>query len=82
MNEHHLRRLFARERRVQLQYSSIFPKPLINAYLAAEDKTFWTHGGVDYTGLVGAAFDYVIKIGSGERARGARRLPSKSPRTS
>ncbi len=50
--------------------SAIFPKPLINAYLAAEDKTFWTHGGVDITGFAGAVFDYVTKIGSGERAKG------------
>ena len=60
---------YARERRVQLRFAD-FPKPMINAFLSAEDKTFWTHGGVDYTGLAGAVFDYVTKIGSGERARG------------
>jgi len=60
---------YARERRVQLRFVD-FPRPLINAYLSAEDKTFWTHGGVDYTGLIGAVFDYVTKIGSGERAKG------------
>ncbi|HVR89560.1 MAG TPA: transglycosylase domain-containing protein [Novosphingobium sp.] len=60
---------YARERRVQLRFVD-FPKPLINAYLAAEDKTFWSHGGVDYPGLVGAVVDYVSKVGSGERARG------------
>ncbi len=60
---------YARERRVQLQFRD-FPKPLINAYLSAEDKTFWTHGGVDITGLIGAVLDYVTKIGSGKRAKG------------
>ncbi|MCK9542567.1 MAG: transglycosylase domain-containing protein [Novosphingobium sp.] len=60
---------YARERRVQLRFAD-FPTPLINAFLSAEDKTFWTHGGVDYTGLAGAAMDYVAKIGSGRRARG------------
>src|SRR5262245_51885280 len=60
---------YARERRVQLRFVD-FPKPLINAFLAAEDKTFWTHGGVDYTGLVGAVIDYASKLGSGERAKG------------
>src|SRR5262245_26424761 len=44
---------YARERRVQLRFVD-FPKPLINAFLSAEDKTFWSHGGVDYTGLAGA----------------------------
>ncbi|PLK25786.1 penicillin-binding protein 1A [Novosphingobium sp. TH158] len=60
---------YARERRVQLRFVD-FPKPVINAFLSAEDKTFWTHGGVDYTGLAGAVVDYVTKIGSGERAKG------------
>lgn len=60
---------YARERRVQLRYVD-FPKPVINAFLSAEDKTFWSHGGVDYTGLVGAVIDYATKLGSGERARG------------
>ena len=60
---------YARERRVQLRFAD-YPKPVINAFLSAEDKTFWTHGGVDYLGLAGAVVDYVTKLGSGERARG------------
>ncbi len=60
---------YARERRVQLRYVD-FPKNLVNAYLSAEDKTFWSHGGVDFGGLAGAVVDYASKIGSGERARG------------
>jgi penicillin-binding protein 1A len=59
----------ARERRVQLRFVD-FPKPLINAFLSAEDKTFWTHGGVDYTGLAGAVVDYISKLGTGRRAKG------------
>lgn len=60
---------YARERRVQLRYVD-FPKQLVDAYLSAEDKTFWTHGGVDFGGLAGAVFDYATKLGSGERAKG------------
>jgi len=60
---------YARERRVQLRFVD-FPKPLINAYLSAEDKTFWTHGGIDYPGFAGAVLDYVSKLGSGQRAVG------------
>jgi len=60
---------YARERRVQLNFDD-FPEPLINAFLSAEDKTFWSHGGVDLTGLAGAVIDYVSKLGSGERAKG------------
>jgi len=60
---------FARERRVELAYEE-FPPILIRAFLAAEDKTFFSHNGLDYTGLFGAVIDYVSKMGSGERARG------------
>ena len=60
---------YARERRVQLRFVD-FPKPLINAYLSAEDKTFWTHGGVDFGGLAGAVVDYIAKFGSDKRAKG------------
>ena len=60
---------YARERRVQLQYVD-FPTQLIEAYLAAEDKTFFSHGGVDLSGTANAVFDYASKMGSGERAVG------------
>jgi penicillin-binding protein 1A len=60
---------YARERRVQLRFVD-FPKQLIDAFLSAEDKTFWTHGGVDYFGLAGAVVDYASKLGSGDRAKG------------
>ena len=60
---------YARERRVQLQYED-FPPQLIEAFLAAEDKTFFTHGGVDFLGTMGAVVDYARKAGSDERAVG------------
>lgn len=58
---------YARERRVQLEYAD-FPKTLIHAYLAAEDKTFFSHGGIDYPGIVSAVFDNIF---SDKRSRGA-----------
>ncbi len=60
---------YARERRIELSYAE-YPPLLIRAFLAAEDKTFFDHGGVDYPGLAGAVIDYVSKIGSGKRAKG------------
>jgi penicillin-binding protein 1A len=60
---------FARERRVELAFDE-FPPQLIHAFISAEDKTFFSHGGIDFPGLIGAVFDYVTKIGSGQRARG------------
>jgi penicillin-binding protein 1A len=58
---------YARERRVQLEYAD-FPKTLVHAYLAAEDKTFFSHGGIDYPGVVSAIFDNIF---SDKRSRGA-----------
>jgi len=60
---------YARERRVQLRFVD-YPSQIIDSFLAAEDRTFWTHGGVDYTGLAGAVVDYASKLGSGTRAKG------------
>jgi penicillin-binding protein 1A len=58
---------YARERRVQLEYADFKPL-LIRAYLSAEDKTFFSHGGIDYIGVVGAIFDNLFSSG---RSRGA-----------
>ncbi|MEY3635046.1 MAG: hypothetical protein RLZZ61_1456 [Pseudomonadota bacterium] len=58
---------YARERRVQLEYAD-FPKTLVHAYLAAEDKTFFSHGGIDYPGIASAIFDNIV---SDKRSRGA-----------
>ena len=44
---------YARERRVQLAYEE-FPTTLIHAFLSAEDKTFFEHGGIDYPGIASA----------------------------
>ncbi len=44
---------YARERRVELSYAE-YPPMLVRAFLAAEDRTFFEHHGVDYPGIVGA----------------------------
>jgi penicillin-binding protein 1A len=58
---------YARERRVQLEYAD-FPKLLVRTYMAAEDKTFFEHGGIDYPGIASAIFANVFSSG---RSRGA-----------
>ena len=61
---------FARERRVELNYDE-YPPLVVNAFISAEDKTFFTHGGIDYPGLVGAVGDFALKKATGgARARG------------
>ena len=44
---------YARERRVQLSYAE-YPPLLVRAFLAAEDRTFFEHHGVDYPGIAAA----------------------------
>jgi penicillin-binding protein 1A len=60
---------FARERRVELAYDE-YPPVVVQAFISAEDKTFFSHGGLDYPGLVGAVFDYSRKSVTGGRAKG------------
>jgi len=61
---------FARERRVNLSYDEI-PPIVVQAFISAEDKTFFSHHGIDYTGLLGAVADYAAKtVTGGGRARG------------
>ena len=60
---------YERERRVELQFRDL-PPQLMNAYISAEDETFWSHGGIDAGGFFNAVVDYMSKLGSGERAVG------------
>jgi penicillin-binding protein 1A len=61
---------YARERRLYLPIQAV-PKLVINAFLAAEDKNFYEHGGIDYTGMARAAMLYAQNLGSGRRPQGA-----------
>ena len=61
---------FARERRVELSYEE-YPPMVVQAFISAEDKTFFSHGGLDYPGLIGAVFDFTTKTATGGgRAKG------------
>ena len=55
---------FARERRVELAFDE-YPPVVVQAFISAEDKTFFTHGGLDYPGLIKAVFNYSISSASG-----------------
>jgi len=61
---------YAKERRLYLPIQAV-PKLVINAFLAAEDKNFYEHGGIDYTGMARAAVLYAQNLGSGRRPQGA-----------
>ena len=45
---------YSKERRLYLPIQAV-PKLVINAFLAAEDKNFYEHGGIDYFGMARAA---------------------------
>jgi penicillin-binding protein 1A len=61
---------YARERRLYLPIQAI-PKMVLNAFIAAEDKTFYEHGGLDFSGIARAGLAYVQNYGSGRRPQGA-----------
>src|SRR5690242_7473688 len=61
---------YSKERRLYLPIQAV-PKMVINAFLAAEDKNFYEHGGLDFTGLARAAVLYAQNFGSNRRPQGA-----------
>ncbi len=61
---------YAVQRRVFVPVSTM-PKLVKDAFLAAEDKNFYSHPGVDLLGVVRAAVSNVRNIGSGRRPEGA-----------
>jgi len=61
---------YAKERRLYLPIQAV-PKLVINAFLAAEDKNFYEHGGIDYTGMARAGVLYLQNFGSNRRPQGA-----------
>ena len=53
---------YAEERRLFVPIGQM-PKLMIEAFISAEDKTFFTHGGLDWQGIASAALRYVqVKI--------------------
>ena len=61
---------YSKERRLYLPIQAI-PKSVINAFLAAEDKNFYEHGGIDFAGMARAAILYAQNYGSNRRPQGA-----------
>src|SRR5215813_7414528 len=61
---------YAKERRLYLPIQAV-PKLVINCFLAAEDKNFYEHGGIDYSGMARAALLYAQNYGSNRRPQGA-----------
>ncbi|HEY4547092.1 MAG TPA: penicillin-binding protein 1A [Pedomonas sp.] len=62
--------VFQRERRVYTSYEEI-PELVRHAFISAEDKTFYSHSGLDYAGIARAVVTNVRNMGSDKRLVGA-----------
>src|SRR5713226_9357210 len=49
---------YARERRLYMPIQAV-PKLVTNAFISAEDKNFYEHGGIDFSGIARATVLYV-----------------------
>lgn len=61
---------YAKERRLYLPIQAV-PKMVINAFISAEDKNFYEHGGLDFQGIARAGILYLQNLGSSRRPQGA-----------
>ncbi len=61
---------YARERRIFVPIN-VVPKMVIQAFLAAEDRRFYEHGGFDFTGIARALYKNFQNWGRGRRLEGA-----------
>ena len=60
---------FSRERRIYVPYDQI-PPHMVQAIMAAEDRNFFQHGGVDAMGLTRAMMKNVLNAAQGRRLEG------------
>ncbi len=60
---------FGKERRIFVPYDQI-PQRVVKAFLAAEDHSFFQHGGIDVQGLGRAMGRDVLRLAHGDRLQG------------
>ena len=61
---------FSKEKRIFVPYEAI-PDNVINSFLSAEDKNFFSHPGVDAKGVIRATINNIRNILSSKRLEGA-----------
>ena len=61
---------FSQEKRIFVPYGSI-PQNVINAFLSAEDKNFFSHPGVDAKGVLRAILNNIKNVMTSKRLEGA-----------
>lgn len=75
-NDRRIGELFS-ERRTFVPYDKI-PPIVIDSFIAAEDNGFWTHGGIDYIGMVRAFF---TNLKAGKTKQGASTITQQVVKT-
>ncbi len=61
---------FSKEKRIFVPYEAI-PKNVINSFLSAEDKNFFSHPGVDAKGVMRAVINNINNVLTSKRLEGA-----------
>jgi penicillin-binding protein 1A len=75
-NDRRIGEIFS-ERRTMVAYDKV-PPIVVDAFVAAEDNTFWTHGGVDYWGMFRAL---VANLRAGHTKQGASTITQQVVKT-
>ena len=57
------------------------PEQVANAFIAAEDRNFWTHSGLDYVGIARAVVQNAGRIADGRRLIGASTITQQVAKT-
>ena len=68
---------FATERRIIIPIEEV-PRPVVDAFVAAEDAEFYEHQGLDYPGIARAAFKNLVQ---GRKAQGASTITQQVAKT-
>lgn len=71
---------FAREHRIFVPISSV-PKPLIQAFISAEDKNFYSHDGIDIFSIFRAAITNISHVIHHRRPEGASTITQQVVKT-
>ena len=71
---------YAEQDRLFVPVRSI-PKQLANAFIAAEDRNFWTHSGLDYVGIARAMVQNARRLADGRRPIGASTITQQVAKT-
>jgi len=61
---------YARERRLYMPIQAV-PKLVTNAFISAEDKNFYEHNGLDFSGIMRAGRVFIENYGTHRRPQGA-----------